>query len=237
MKLAIMQPYFMPYIGYFQLIGAVDKFVIYDDIQYSKKGWINRNRILANGNAAYISLPLKKDSDYLDIRDRHLAESWFAERTRMLNKLRACYAKAPYFADVYPLLEKAILFESGNLFDFLHNAIRLLMERLDIQTDVVVSSSLAVDRELKAEARVVATCRAMEATEYLNPIGGVELYSKDYFERYGIELRFLKADDIRYPQLKNAFVPSLSIIDVLMFNSVSDAKRMIREDYTLIQPL
>ena len=84
MKLAIMQPYFFPYIGYFQLIKSVDEFVIYDNIQYTKKGWINRNRILVNGTDYLISLPLKKDSDYLNVVDRQLAESWEKDRTKLL---------------------------------------------------------------------------------------------------------------------------------------------------------
>src|SRR4030042_5533275 len=97
MKIAIMQPYFLPYIGYFQLMNAVDEFVIYDNIEFSKKGWINRNRILVNGKDSYITIPLKKDSDYLDVRDRYLAETWSSEKIKMLKRIIGSYRKAPRF--------------------------------------------------------------------------------------------------------------------------------------------
>src|SRR5689334_1147970 len=101
-----MQPYFFPYIGYFQLMNAVDEFVVYDNIEYTKKGWINRNRILEDGTDSYITIPLKKDSDYLDVRDRRLAESWPTEKRKMLNRIIQSYRKAPYFNSVYPMIEK-----------------------------------------------------------------------------------------------------------------------------------
>jgi hypothetical protein len=110
-KIAIMQPYFFPYIGYFQLINAVDEFVVYDNIEYTKKGWINRNRILVNSQDAYITLPLKRDSDYLDIRERFLADSWSRESKVMLNRIAGAYRNAPNFRLVYPLIEKCILFD------------------------------------------------------------------------------------------------------------------------------
>ena len=114
MKIAIMQPYFIPYIGYFQLINAVDKFIVYDDIQYTKKGWINRNRVLVNNKDSYITLPLKKNSDYADIKDRHLAESWNSERNKISNRLMANYRKAPYFEITYPLVDKILSFDNVN---------------------------------------------------------------------------------------------------------------------------
>ncbi len=83
MKLAIMQPYFFPYIGYFQLINTVDEFVVYDNIEFTKKGWINRNRILVNGKDEYITLPIKKDSDFLHVKDRFLAETWSKDSAKM----------------------------------------------------------------------------------------------------------------------------------------------------------
>jgi hypothetical protein len=118
-KLAIMQPYFFPYIGYFQLVNAVDEFVIYDNIEFTKKGWISRNRILVNGVDTYISLPLKKDSDYLHVKDRYLADTWDIERKKMLNRITESYRKAPYFKETYEVIEKCILYEDRNLFKFI----------------------------------------------------------------------------------------------------------------------
>ena len=134
MKCAIMQPYFLPYIGYFQLLNAVDEFVIYDDVEFSKKGWINRNRILVNGKASYITLPLKKDSDYLDVKDRFLADIWQVEREKLLNKLREAYRKAPFFKTAYSLVEDSISFKENNLFKFILNSLNHVKDYLEIKT-------------------------------------------------------------------------------------------------------
>src|SRR5579862_4353935 len=104
MRLAIMQPYIFPYIGYFQLMNAADEFVVYDNIEYTKSGWINRNRVLVNNRDALITFPLKKDSDYVHIRDRRLAENWPAERDRLLGRIRAAYQRAPYFRTAFPVV-------------------------------------------------------------------------------------------------------------------------------------
>ena len=125
MNIAIMQPYLFPYIGYFQLMNAVDEFIVYDNIQFTKKGWINRNRILVNGSDAYITLPLKKDSDYLDIKDRYLSDDWKAESKKMINRITESYRKAPFFESVFPLIEKSLLFEDKQLFNFIFNSLNL----------------------------------------------------------------------------------------------------------------
>ena len=224
MKLAIMQPYLFPYIGYFQLMNAVDEFVVYDNIEFTKKGWINRNRVLVNGNDAYISFPLKKDSDYLDICERYLAEAWIADRKKMLNRIHASYSKSPYFSDVYPVIEKAILFEENNLFLFILNSMNLVKDYLQITTSLVTSSTIPVDHTLKAEKKVIEICKDRKAEVYINPIGGLGLYDKNEFKESGIELHFLKSDPIEYKQFENDFVPWLSIIDVMMFNSREQIK-------------
>jgi len=229
-----MQPYFFPYIGYFQLINAVDEFVIYDNIQFTKKGWINRNRILVNGQDTYITLPLKRDSDYLDVCERFLADSWFQEKKAMLNRIAGAYRKAPHFEQVYPLIEKCIAFDENNLFRFILNSLNLVNEYLQISTPLVVSSTILINHELKAEEKVIALCRARNATEYLNPIGGVSLYQKEYFRRENMDLYFIKSNDMIYKQLDHDFVPWLSIIDVMMFNSRDEIKKYLSASYTLI---
>jgi hypothetical protein len=233
-KIAIMQPYFFPYIGYFQLMNAVDEFVVYDNIEFTKKGWINRNRILVDGKDAYITIPLKKDSDYLDVRDRRLAEIWLSEKNKVLNRIIASYRKAPHFDSAYPVIENCILFEEYNLFNFILNSLRLVNEYLEIQTPFLVSSTIPVDHELKAENKVVEICKARKADTYLNPIGGVQLYSKDRFKEQGMDLFFLKTNDFRYQQFNNDFVPLLSIIDVMMFNSKEKIKEYLSSFYTLM---
>jgi hypothetical protein len=234
MKLAIMQPYFFPYLGYFQLMNAVDEFVIYDNIQFSKEGWINRNRILVNGKASYITIPLKKDSDCLDVRDRWLADIWVSEKKRMLNRLTESYRKAPHFDSVYPVLEKSITSGESNLFEFVLHSLRLAKEYLGIGTPFVVSSTIPIDHALKAEKRVMEICKARNANRYVNPIGGMQLYDKNDFGAAGIDLHFLKTSNLRYKQFTNDFVPWLSILDVMMFNAKEEIKEYLNSFYTLL---
>jgi hypothetical protein len=224
-----MQPYFFPYIAYFQLMNAVHEFVVYDNIEFTKKGWINRNRILMNGHDSFITLPLKKDSDYLDVRDRYLAGSWSAERIRMLNRIKESYRKAPQYEAVYPLVEKCICFENSNLFNFIFNSLNQVKEYLEISTSLTASSTIPIDHALKAERKVIAICKARNADSYLNPIGGTKLYDKEQFMSEGIDLHFLETDELRYTQFGNGFIPWLSILDVMMFNSRNSIMKMLSQ--------
>jgi len=233
MKLAIMQPYFLPYIGYFQLINAVDRFIVYDNIQFSKKGWVQRNRILLDGRDRLFSLPLKKDSDFLDIDRRFLADSWDRERDRILRVIRTAYGKAPCFPQAMPVVEECFRCGSRNLFEFIHGSIRTVKEYLEIKTDLVVSSDVDAGRELAGQDRVIALCRAMGAEDYINAIGGQALYRKEDFSRHGIRLSFLKTGDVTYPQFGGGFVPDLSIIDLMMFLDVARIKECLGR-YSLV---
>lgn len=232
MKIGIMQPYFWPYLGYFQLINAVDIFVIYDNIKYTKKGWFNRNRYLCNGTDKVFSIPLKKDSDFLDVRDRRIASDF--DKSQLKNKIRASYSKAPYFESVFRLFCKSVDNEDSNLFEYIYKSVKDICAYLQINTEIVISSTLNVGNELKGKDRVIATCQELNGEEYINPIGGLSLYDKKEFQDNGIELSFLKMNDnIVYTQFGDDFVPALSILDILMFNSVTDVQRMLNQ-YTLI---
>ena len=222
-----MQPYFFPYIGYFQLINSVDEFVIYDNIQFTKKGWINRNRILVNQKADYISLALKKDSDYLNVNQRLLADTWSVDKKKMLNKIVESYRKAPQFEPAYSLFEKCLMIDETNLFDFIHHTLKETLKYLSISSKITVSSTIEIDHQLKSEEKVLAICKALNASTYINPSGGIELYSKERFERNGIKLQFQKSNPINYLQYKNEFVPWLSMVDVIMFNDKLSIKQML----------
>jgi hypothetical protein len=235
MKIAVMQPYFFPYIGYFQLMNVVDQFVVYDNIEYTKKGWINRNRILVNGKDDFITLPLKKDSDYLNISERRLADLWPQDSAKMLNRIKQSYLKAAAFDETFPLIEACIKFDNLNLFSFILNSIELIKNHLGIKSGLVVSSTIPADHSLKSEARVISICKAQQASEYINPIGGLELYSRSSFEVQGLSLRFLKARNVTYSQGNAPFVPFLSIIDVLMFCGKNQTIDMLSE-YDFIEP-
>ena len=232
MKLAVMQPYFLPYIGYFQLIAAVDVFVIYDNIKYAKKGWINRNRLLRNGTDAKFSLPLKKDSDCRYVVERALATDF--NREKLLNQFKSAYAHAPYFAEIFPLLERIICIDECNLFKFIYSSIIILCEHLSIDTEIRVSSDIAIDHELKGREKVLAFGRVLGADTYVNAIGGVDLYTKDEFMADGIELKFIKSQPLEYTQFGNAFVPWLSIVDVMMFNSPEQMTVILNDHFELL---
>ena len=232
MKLAIMQPYFLPYIGYFQLINAVDLFIVYDNIKYTKKGWINRNRILQNGNDVMFSLPLKSDSDFLNVRDRQLPEDFSPDK--LLNQIRGAYRRAPNFAETFLLIEQIMRYEERNLFKFIHHSITRMCENIGITTEIKVSSNIAIDHLLKSQDKVIAICEAVDASTYINPIGGMELYSKDAFTERDLELKFIKLKPYEYNQFGKDFVPWLSIIDVMMLNTLDAIRETIDSGYELI---
>ncbi len=231
-SLAIMQPYFFPYIGYFQLIAAVDIFIVYDNIKYTKKGWINRNRMLQNGKDVMFSLPLKSDSDSLDVCERELAADF--NRDKLLNQLKEAYRRAPYFAEIFAMVEQIVRYKDTNLFRYLHHSIVRTCEYLGITTEIGVSSDIAIDHDLKNQDKVLALCEAVGANTYVNAIGGMELYSRQVFLEKDLELKFIKSKPIEYPQFGDAFVPWLSIIDVMMFNSREEIRTGLIGNYDLI---
>ena len=232
MKVAIMQPYFLPYIGYFQLIAAVDVFIVYDNIKYTKKGWINRNRMLQNGKDVMFSLPLKGDSDSLDVWERELAADF--NRNKLLNQFKGAYRRAPYFEQAYPLIEQIIQYEDVNLFRFLHHSIVKTCAHLGVTTDIRNSSDIAIDHGLKNQDKVLALCEAVGARTYVNAIGGMELYSKEAFQEQCIELKFIKSPSFEYVQFGAPFVPWLSIVDVMMFNEAAAISAVVRGGYELV---
>jgi len=231
-SLAIMQPYFLPYVGYFQLINAADLFIVYDNIKYTKKGWINRNRFLRDGKDAVFSIPLRKDSDSLDIRDREISADF--RKSKLLNQIREAYRRSPHFERTFPLVERIVLEKETNLFKFILNSIKEICESLAISTEIVVSSSLRIDHSLPGEAKVLALCKHVRADVYINAIGGRDLYSKEDFGAHGIDLKFLRTKAFEYEQLGGKFVPWLSIIDVMMFNSPDAIRECLESNYELI---
>lgn len=232
MKAAIMQPYFLPYIGYFQLIAAVDRFVVYDRIKYTKKGWINRNRLLVDGRDAMFSLPLKAASDGLDVAERELAPNF--DRRKLLNQFAGAYRRAPQFEPTYALLESIVNHPADNLFDYIHHSLTNVCAHLELRTPLTVSSSLGFDNSLKGPEKVLDICAALGANHYLNPIGGTELYDKGEFAAKGVQLQFLRAQPFEYPQFGAAFVPWLSIVDVLMFNPLAAIRARLYGAFDLL---
>jgi hypothetical protein len=225
--ITMMQPYLFPYLNYFQLIAAADVFVLGDDLQYIKSGWINRNRILEHNDARMITFPLKRDSFDLAINQRQLSDTFGDESKRLINLLKHHYSRAPCFSLVMPLLERLISFPERNLALYIEHAIRGLCTYLDIGTRVVRASDLNLPRVLDKQDRVIQTAKLFDATLYINPMGGMALYDQDYFSRHGLALRFMRMDEISYPQYRSPFVSNLSIIDVMMFNDVERIQALL----------
>ena len=231
MTVGIMQPYFFPYIGYWQLIAAVDRYVVYDDVAYIKGGWINRNNILINGAASLITLPLEKVSSYKNINEINITTDK-VQIKKCLKSLMLAYSKAPYFSDVMPIIE-SVFASTDNIAKFNYNAIEKIKEYLGLQTEIILSSNLEKNNELKAQDKVIHINKLLKSDMYINAIGGMDLYSRDDFRKHDIGLKFLKTGDIMYKQFKDGFVPNLSIIDVLMFNGKLRVLELLQQ-YVLI---
>jgi len=231
-KVGIMQPYFFPYIGYWQLINAVDKFVIYDDVNFIKGGWINRNNILYNGKVKRINLQMNGASSNKLINEIEVSDSEIFRR-KLLKTIEASYKKAPYFSETYKIIEDIVNNNEKNLAKYLEYSIRRISEYLLITTEIIMSSDINKNNELKGQDKVIEICQILGADKYYNAIGGQELYSREDFKKMGIELKFIKTNNISYNQFSHDFTPNLSIIDVMMFNSISEVNELLNE-YTLI---
>jgi len=229
MKVAVMQPYFFAYSGYWQLINAVDVFVIYDDVNFIKKGYINRNNILLNNKPYRITLELLGASQNKLINEIYLGDN----KPNILKIIKQAYSKAPYFRDVYNLLEKIMTDEEKNLGLFLEKLIRNVSSYIGIDTRFIRSSELDKDNNLRGQDKILQICQLLDADVYINAIGGKELYDKQSFFDKSISLNFIESEIVEYPQFGNEFCAYLSIVDVLMFNSVSDIKEVLN-NYKLI---
>lgn len=220
-----MQPYFFPYIGYWQLINSVDKYIIYDDVNYIKGGWINRNRILINDKPSFVNLKMNGASQNKLIKEVQVSNDnqW---KNKLLKTIEHCYKKAPFFDRAFSIIEEIIHNDEEILSLYLENLIRKVAVYLEIETEIILSSTIKKDNDLKGQDKILHICKILGAKEYYNAIGGVGLYSPGEFEANGIKLRFLKTQAIEYKQF-NKFEPNLSIIDVMMFNSKEDIKKML----------
>ena len=214
MKLAIMQPYFFPYIGYWQLINAVDTFVIYDDVNFIKGGWINRNRILVNKQECMLTLPLEKSSPNKLINKITLGGGL----EKLIKTFSMAYKQAPHFGATMPLIEEILCNPATNLSLFLESSIRKICDYIGIQTKIVVSSGIEKNNSLRSQEKILDICIRLKANQYINAIGGQDLYDAATFNEHGIKLKFIQPLPLVYKQFGNSFISSLSIIDVLMFN-------------------
>lgn len=221
-----MQPYFFPYIGYFQLIRSAEKFVFYDDVAFIKQGWINRNNILLNGKAHLFSIPVSNISSFESIGQTRISYKidWTGKFLKMLD---SAYRKSPQFNTVFPKISALIESRPEYISDLAKKSIKLVFDHLGEEMNWVESSLQYDNHSLKAQDRIIDICKKENATVYHNPSGGMELYDKTAFAEAGMNLFFVKPSLKKYSQFSNDFVPGLSMIDVLMFNSPEEIARMI----------
>ncbi len=236
MKVAIMQPYVFPYIGYFQMVKAVDVFVLYDDVNFIKRGWINRNKILANQQESLFSIPLQTPSQNDLINNTFIHIESFSNWLKKFGRtLHLNYRNAPFFYDIFPLVNQVLANEDNlTIADLAQQSIQIVMDYLGIKTKLIRSSVFFGEtKSLDRAERLVAICQNLQATQYINALGGQELYEKPFFQAHGIDLYFIKSLPIHYQQYQNEFVPWLSIIDVMMFNSPEEINVML-DQYELL---
>lgn len=229
MTLGIMQPYFMPYIGYWQLMAAVDTYVVYDDVNYIKGGWVARNNILLNGQKHMFTITLNGASPNKLFNEISIKDD-FKKFSRLIE---SAYRKAPYYAEVSALLDKIYNYEDKSLGAFMMNSFQVVLDYLEIDTKLILSSTIEKDNSLRGKDKVKHICHLLGMDTYYNAIGGQELYDKNDFKADGIDLHFVKTELSPYPQLNNEFVPGLSMIDVLMFNNPIGVKQLLT-NYKLV---
>lgn len=222
-----MQPYFFPYLGYFQLIQAVDTFVFYDDVNFIKNGWINRNRIIVNGHPSYITVPLSKATPNKTIQDVTIKYQgkW---QSKMLRGIELAYKKAPYFKPTSQLAREVILSECSSIADLAILSVIKVANELDLSVRFKRSSTEFADTKQMGRAdRLINICKENGGVTYINPSGGKNLYNKEYFKEHNLELQFIEINIPPYQQYGNKFQAGLSILDVMMFCSPMEVKDMI----------
>ena len=229
MKIGIMQPYFMPYIGYFQLLNSVDKFIFLDDVNFIKSGWINRNRILLNNKEYLFTIPLKDASSNRLIYKTEINQNLFPKwKRKFLLSIQYSYSNAPFYNETYDLI--CYIFDKKHTFisSLSIASIEAISNYLEIST-IFETSSTNYSRSMGEEkdARLIEICKLNEASTYINPSGGKTLYDKLYFKKHDIELFFIENEITPYNQFKTPFIGGLSILDVMMFNSTRDIKKML----------
>ena len=234
MRIAVMQPYIFPYLGYFQLLNAVDRFVFFDDVNFIKKGWIHRNQLLVSGQKHRFSVPLQRASQNRPINETYLHPAGYEQwRNTFLKTVHQNYRQAPCFPATYALLSQVLGRTHETIAELAIDSIESVARYAGLKTDFARSSSLSYDRSQKGQGKIMAICQQQKATAYVNPIGGTELYDATTFASHNVALYFIKSAEVSYPQQGSDFVPHLSMIDVLMFNDVSQINQLLAQ-YTLI---
>lgn len=250
MKIAIMQPYFLPYIGAFQLINAVNKYIVYGSFKFRNDGWFHRNRMLVQNKGSHFFNVSLINASYLKSFNEIYVDKSLKWRTKICKTYRQNYCNAPYFEEVYNLMNNILFDDSDTLVEFNVNSLRVVSEYLGMRNNIVHDPVLEAETEYQMKhmakantteeiefdmrtQRILYLCKIMQTTEYINPIGGVNLYDKDTFAKHLIQLRFLHTNEITYQQNYKEFVPNLSIIDVMSYCGREKTRNFLQE-FTLV---
>ncbi|MDE1208099.1 WbqC family protein [Tenacibaculum larymnensis] len=233
MKVAIMQPYIFPYLGYFQLIKSVDVFVFYDDVNFIKRGWVNRNKILVNNKEKLISFPCIAASQNklinevtVDLNDK--------QYVKLLQTIKQAYVKAPYYSQVYPVIEEVFFSSATTIAELAIISIKAITAYLNLDTIFYNSSaSFSSSKGVDKADRLITITKQLGADTYINAIGGTEIYTKDYFKENKVSLYFLEPELFNYKQFNEECIKGLSIIDILMFNDKEQVNEMLK-NYDLV---
>ena len=229
MKLGIMQPYFMPYIGYFQLMKAVDKYVVYDDVNYIKGGWANRNHILINGEKEMFTVTLQKASQNKLFNEIVIGDDF----KKLMKTLQMNYSRAINFDQTMVLMERIISFPNKQLAVFIANSFREILSYLSVETEILMSSEIPKDNSLRGKDKIIQICEILGADTYYNAVGGKNLYDQEEFREHGITLNFVDSLPQVYSQLHTReFVSGLSMVDVLM-NNTKDEFNLLLDSFKL----
>lgn len=230
MKLAIMQPYPFPYIGYFELMARVDRWVVLDVVQYTRRNWMNRNRILRPDEGwQYFVLPVSKMPLGASMRQIRLTNPDEAQR-RLLAQLQHYRKRAPYFPKVMDMVcDVFSRVKTNRLVDLNVASLNAVGEMLEIPTTLELCSSLGELENVEYSGQVVLQiAKRLNADIYINLPGGREIYDPREWTASGIRLAFTKMNDLSYECAPYAFEPNLSILDVLMWNSAEEIRAWLR---------
>jgi hypothetical protein len=235
MTVAIMQPYFFPYIGYYQLIQAADRFILFNDVQYIRHGWINRNRILKPADGVqYIIMPLASHARNTLIKDISPADVE-TSKDKILRQIEHYKKAAPYYSVVRALIGDCFAATPGSITEMNAGYLKATCDYIGIDYTIEISSQMNFDYSGVQDAGewALRMCEQLQATGYINTAGGMELFNKARFEQSRIRLQFLQPALKEYDQRRKQFEPGLSIIDVMMFNEPAAIKNLLN-DYQLV---
>ncbi|WP_107942070.1 WbqC family protein [Metasolibacillus fluoroglycofenilyticus] len=236
MKVAIMQPYFFPYLGYFSLIKNTDQFILFDTVQYMRHGWIERNRILKPQEGwQYVQAPLMKHSKSTSIKDIQIKneDNW---KERIIRQLEHYKKKAPYYNEVISVVRLALELDTDSIVKLNENILKVVCAYIGIDLSVKVFSEMdiTIKKVHAPDEWALNICESLGGIqEYWNPQGGIEFFNRKKYSDAGLTINFLKINLESYSQKRRAFEAGLSIIDVMMFNSPEEIRKML-DNYELI---